>query len=347
MFILMIANIFFVILGIFSASHAEPNFNREPLMLNIGDSFCRGDFEQFDRYIKDVPPDNPFYLQYQLAGLNTPNGLALVTRRMQESPKDLSQISNLDRLLFGVAMTQFENPDKSRIRQFLDFKSNNRILEIYRQEILGLIDSDAGKSLAISIDAFAALPYLDSGILKSIYNLGIRYKDRERILGQFSQFVDKFPDNSSEKYVLMAYRELVPLNQKDKLAYYEYSKKAFELCKYDSEIAILHIGSLISQNKLGEAEMVLREQIKIRPNYSAYFDYYLGKILLEKGSKAEALSFLNEANRKRGMLASDYQSKLDDLISKANGFNWFYPAIALVLIVAGGVVISLRRRKIE
>jgi hypothetical protein len=298
------------------AGSLDPTYmTKGPLTLEVAKYFCVGDFKSVAREGANVHSISPAYFSTQVVMLSTKEGLSASLSKLDKLSGNLKSLSSEDRLVIVSALLQSKSRDEKMMQDLLSFTPANAVVGAYQKVLEGdfLLVKYPEVALRNYIDAFNELPYLDSSLLSKIFQMAMRDKNADLILKPFLSYIEQLPEEAPDKYVLMAYREFLASNLKNKDLAFSYVKRAYELCRYDQDIALFHASNLIYEKNNDEAEEVLLDQVKIYPNHSPSADLFLAKIYAAKNNKSEAAKYAKMAEVNKTWLVPSAVAELEHL----------------------------------
>lgn len=334
-------------LSLFCFSEDGTFLTKAPLRLDLTKDFCKGEFEPVSKEAASVTPASPSYLVSQFAALSSNERLNAVLSEFEKERSAFRNIRHDKRLIYVGALMRSHSEDLKIQEDLLNFTSKDPIISGYQKVLTGDLIIVDYPELALKnyIDGFRELPYLDSALLSKIFQMAMQDKNASLILNPFLPYIEQLPDESEDKYILMAYREFLNSKLENKEVAYSYVKKAYELCPYDQDIALFHASNLIYEKNFEEAKKVLLKLETKIPAHSPYVDLFLAKVFIAENNKVEATKYVQIGLTKKTSLVPSAIAELEGMNVEEKESR--KPEVYLLVLAAASLlalVVMIRKR---
>lgn len=325
-------------------AHAAPLKEPLPDLKKIGVMYCQNDQISLHQYIDGLPSDNASFVRAKLVDVYSEQGLDTIKSRMLNIGQDVGSLGEVERLQAVSAMWRMNILDFSRMKQLLDFKSRDSIVESYRKYIQGQQMIFEGKSFegyTLITEAFNNLPYADESILVSIFSTPIEEVNGEKIVAPYFEYIKLLEDSNPYKYLLSGYKKILSSNFSNTDILLGYFKKAYELCPLNQEAALAYLNILMRAGQWKDAQAVISQSVKEK-YYSPYFDLYSFYIEKEIGNSATQDQALKRAMKNISYFRKSEQDAL--ILEQRDGSVVIYYSLAAALLLIGAIVAVVFRR---
>lgn len=225
---------------------------------------------------------------------------------------DIERASEVDRLISANILMMARDSNLERIKKLISFKSADHIHESYRIYFNGLLDiylGDFKGGFNQIKSAIRMLPYIDEGMLLSLYFVSPNVPSSVEEVRQYSQSIRSLSDNNALKYLLQA-NELLLLKgwEAGAIEISDLIQRAYELCPNDADIALSYAALLESKLQTEAAKDIFLKLVDSHKYYNPEIDirlmlYYFDKKDIENtelylNKVKKSYLYLSEHNRK-------------------------------------------------
>lgn len=331
-----------VALFFISGSCFASDYSRSVMLLPSDSAFCLGDFATAEKLDRAVTVKDVAYIPAQISLLYYPEVLAATLEKAHHVVPEGEQYS-VDRIVYASALLLSGSKDIYRVRSFLKFKSSDIVAEAYRDFLLATLENRPDVSLKKITDVFHRLPFFAPDILQVIFQYGIREPNPDKILPPFYHYIEILPEQSSHRYVLTAYKEMVANGGNTNEETAKWAEKAYKICPYSETISLLYADSAMKKKDFAAAEAALLKIEKKFPIHSVYIDLYLTYIYAETDDIEKMDVYLGQVDEKRDSLDPISRKNFESLKKKkTKGLVWIFITVTMLALFAGAFILNKR-----
>lgn len=277
--------------------------------------FCTGNFEKVRARADTISVTSADYIPAQWDVLATPQGAANTMALFESKKNKISDLTEQERLIFAGALLASETNETGLVAALIGFTSESSNVEPYRKLLEAglLVRTDRNKAIKIYEEVITEFQLADSAILLRLFQEGITAHNPEVLLRPYVDKISSLSDDDPNKYALLAFKVYLDEGNFDYNKAIPYLKKAYDLCRFDVNLALLYSSALFFAGDLKSSKDVLLSVTQTFPIRPVYVDFLLAQIYFGRGEKVKGEQYLSVVKLKQSALPAEYQKQLSSM----------------------------------